>query len=91
MCQTGSMTDTPKNHTHTAYGFGRIGKKSGRLLAVGTGYIDRDRDIAHVFMDRTVFGWSGYVVLSPHGVKPPPPAEPQRPGDGGDDRADGDS
>jgi hypothetical protein len=77
------MTGTGNKHTHTAYAFQRQGKKSGRLLEVGTGRIDHDRNIAHVFMDRQpIGGYTGYVVLAPHGVKPePPPAEPERPGD----------
>jgi hypothetical protein len=45
------MTGIEK-HTHTVYAFQRQGKKSGRLLEVGTGRIDPDRNIAHVFMDR---------------------------------------
>lgn len=59
-------------------------KKSGRLLEVGIGRIDPDRNIAHVFMDRQpIGGYTGYVVLAPHGMKPePPPPEPERPGDG---------
>lgn len=68
------MTGTGNKHTHTAYAFQRQGKKSGRLLEVGTGRIDHDRNIAHVFMDRQpIGGYTGYVVLAPHGVKPEPP------------------
>ena len=39
------------------------------------------------FMDRQpIGGYTGYVVLAPHGVKPePPPPEPERPGDHSDD------
>ena len=81
------MTDPAKTHTHTAYAYQRTGKKHGRLLEVGSRCIDRDRDIVHVVMNRQpIGGYTGYVILSPHGVKPPPPqAEPQRPGDDGDD------
>lgn len=82
------MTGIKQPHTHTAYAFRRQGKKAGHLLEVGSGRIDRDRDIVHVFMDRQpIGGYTGYVVLSPHGVKPElPPVEPERPGDndGGD-------
>jgi hypothetical protein len=67
------MTDVPKNHTHTVYAYQRIGRKQNRLLEVGSGYIDRDRDIAHVVMNRQpIGGYTGYVILSPHGVRPPP-------------------
>ena len=57
------------------------------LLEVGTGRIDHDRNIAHVFMDRQpIGGYTGYVVLAPHGVKPePPPLEPERPGSDGEE------
>lgn len=81
------MTGPEKKHTHTAYAFQRQGRKSGRLLQVGTGRIDLDRNIAHVFMDRQpIGGYTGYVVLAPHGVKPePPPPEPERPGDQSDE------
>jgi hypothetical protein len=75
-----------ENNTHTAFAFQRQGKKSGRLLEVGTGRIDADRNIAHVFMDRQpIGGYTGYVVLAPHGMKPEPPPEPERPGDQSDD------
>ena len=81
------MTDIKKQHTHTAYAFKRTGKKHGKFLECGTGRIDHARDVAHVFMDRQpIGGYTGYVVLSPHGVKPePPPARPRRPGDDDDD------
>jgi hypothetical protein len=62
-----------KPHTHTAWAYKRIGKKHGRVYDCGTGRIDRDRDIAHVYMDRTpIGGWTGYVVLLPHGTAPAP-------------------
>ena len=81
------MTETTPN-THTAYAFKRTGRKSGRFLEVGTGRIDADRNIVHVFMDRQpIGGYTGYVVLTPHGVNPePPPAEPQRPGESEDEQ-----
>jgi hypothetical protein len=67
------MSDPAKTHTHTVYAYQRLGKKTGKLLEVGSGYIDRDRDIAHLFMNRQpIGGYTGYVILSPHGVKPPP-------------------
>ena len=68
------MQDANKPHnTHTAYAYKRLGKKHGRLMECGTGRIDQDRNIVHVFMDRTpIGGWTGYVMLSPHNVRPPP-------------------
>lgn len=73
------MTETGKpKHTHTAYAFQRLGKKSGQLLEVGTGHIDADRNIAHVYMNRQPLGgYTGYVVLAPIGTKPPPVSEMQ--------------
>ncbi|MGE4046254.1 MAG: hypothetical protein AB7F35_15465 [Acetobacteraceae bacterium] len=77
-----------KAPTHTAYAFRREGKKFGRLLECGTGRLDRDQNIVHVFMNRLPIGaWSGYVVLSPIGA-PPPTAQPQRPGDKDDEDED---
>jgi hypothetical protein len=80
------MTDAKKPNTHTAYAFRRQGKKYGRLLEVGCGRIDHDRNIVHVFMDRQpIGGYTGYVMLTPHGVKPEPPTpQPERPGEDGD-------
>ena len=83
-------TDAQHSRTHTAYAFKRLGRKHGRFLEVGSGQIDHDRNIVHVFMDRQpIGGYTGYVVLAPHGVKPePPPATPQRPGAAEDDEAE---
>lgn len=65
-------------HTHTAYSFQRTGKKHGRLLECGSGRIDRDKNIVHVVMNRQpIGGYTGYIVLSPHGVTPTPP-QPER-------------
>lgn len=86
------MQETKKLNTHTAYSFKRLGKKHGRMLECGTGRIDAERNQVHVFLDRTpIGGWTGYVMLSPHGVKPePPPVQPQRPGEdeGDEDQAE---
>ena len=69
------MTAIPKGHTHTAYAYQRIGKKHGRLLEVGTGRIDPDRNVAHVVMNRQpIGGYTGYVQLLPFGTKPTPQA-----------------
>jgi hypothetical protein len=77
------MADTSKTHTHTAYAYQRTGKKHGRLLEVGSGRIDLDRNVVHVVMNRQpIGGYTGYLVLSPIGTKPEPPqSQPQRPGD----------
>jgi hypothetical protein len=87
------MTTRKSDHTHTAWAFQRLGRKSGQLLEVGTGRIDADRNIAHVFMNRQpIGGYTGYVVLAPIGTKPPPVSEmqPMRPDDqGGDEDAEG--
>jgi hypothetical protein len=55
----------------------------GRLLEVGSGRIDHDRNVAHVSMNRQpIGGYTGYVMLTPIGTKPEPPqSQPQRPGD----------
>jgi hypothetical protein len=87
------MTNSKPDHTHTAWAFQRLGRKSGTLLEVGTGRIDADRNIAHFYMNRQpIGGYTGYVVLAPIGVKPPAVSqvEPQRPGDQrGDEDAQG--
>ena len=85
------MADAAKPHTHTAYAYQRKGKKFGHLLEVGTGRIDADRNIVHVFMNRQpIGGYTGYVVLAPVGMKPPPAQlQPQRPDDDGDEEAEG--
>jgi len=72
------MAITNKPHTHTASTMQRVGKKFGRWLEVGSGYIDED-NIAHAFLDRLpVGGFTGYVRLTPKG-KPLPEPTPQRP------------
>jgi hypothetical protein len=80
------MADTKEPHTHTAYAYQRTGRKLGRFLEVGTGRIDVERNIVHVLMNRQPLGgYTGYVVLSPHGIKPDVQARPHRPGDEGDE------
>ena len=75
------MTETTKTQTHTAYAYQRTGKKHGRLLEVGSGRIDYDRNVVHVVMNRQpIGGYTGYVVLSPIGTKPEL-SQPQRPSD----------
>jgi hypothetical protein len=72
------MTDASKAHTHTAYAFSRLGKKHGRMLEVGTGRIDREKNLVHILMTRTpISGYTGYVVLSPIGAPPPVPQPPR--------------
>lgn len=65
-----------------AYACQRIGRKPGRLLECGVGRIDEGGK-AHVYLDRTpIFGFTGYVQLTPRGMTPElPPERPHRPGD----------
>jgi hypothetical protein len=74
------MTPLPKNHTHIAWAYQRTGKKHGRLLEVGSGRLDLDRNAAHVVMTRLpIGGFSGYVQLLPNGTKPTPQqAQPEQ-------------
>ena len=86
------MANDNKTPTHTAYSFSRQGRRFGRLLECGTGRIDKELNIVHVFLDRTpIQGYTGYVVLSPIGA-PPPKAEavlePQRPDNQGEEESD---
>jgi hypothetical protein len=82
------MTDNP-THTHTAYAFSRQSKKMGRLLECGTARIDKERNIVHVFMNRTpITGYTGYIVVAPAGM-PPPQALPPAP-ETGDENQDAD-
>jgi hypothetical protein len=70
------MATIPNLRTHKAYAFSRTGKKFGRLLECGTGCIDKETGLAHVFMDRgPILGYTGYIVLSPLNA-PPPKVEP---------------
>ncbi|MBV8401727.1 MAG: hypothetical protein JOZ58_24640 [Acetobacteraceae bacterium] len=70
------MAANDKTPTHTAYAFSRQGRKFGKLLECGVGYIDKQNNLAHVFMDRgPIMGYTGYIVLSPIGA-PPPKVEP---------------
>jgi hypothetical protein len=74
------MVAHDKNRTHTAYAFSRQGKKFGKLLECGTGRVDTQNNLVHVFMDRgPITGYTGYIVLCPIGAAPPkaapPPAE----------------
>ena len=81
------MADAVKAPTHTAFAFKREGKKFGRWLEVGTARTET-AGIIKVFLDRTpIGGFTGAVLLSPIGVRPPQP-EPQRPGDGDDGDSD---
>jgi hypothetical protein len=73
------MATETRTHTHTAYAFSRLGKKFGRLLECGKARVDKERNLVHVFMDRTpTTGYTGYIVLSPIGA-PPPNAKPPTP------------
>lgn len=79
-----------KPHTHTAWAYERLGKKHGRLLECGTGFIDHERNSARIYMDRQpIGGYTGFVMLLPHGAQPEPPKPvPQRPGEDEDDEED---
>ena len=76
------MADNHAVRTHIAYGFRREGKKSGRLIEIGTGRLDEDRNHVHIFLDRLPLGaFTGYVYLTPKGEHPPVfEPKPQRPG-----------
>jgi hypothetical protein len=79
------MAMLPKDHTHTAWAFQRTGRKSGRLLECGSGRIDPDRNVAHVVMNRQpIGGYTGYIQLLPHAMKPAP-EQPQPEQDAGDE------
>jgi hypothetical protein len=74
-------------HTHTAFAYQRLGRKSGRLLEVGPARIDRERDVVHLFMNRQpIGGYTGYVVLYPIGTEPPSVAVDESDDEGGPDR-----
>ncbi|MGE4048548.1 MAG: hypothetical protein AB7F35_27075 [Acetobacteraceae bacterium] len=81
------MTDNRKAKTHIAWGFRREGKKHGRLLEIGMGWIDHENNKAGIVLDRLPLGaFTGFVTLLPIGEKPPAPeAQPQRPGQGDDE------
>ncbi|MGE0280198.1 MAG: hypothetical protein AB7P20_06240 [Rhizobiaceae bacterium] len=84
------MIPLPKNHTHIAWAYQRTGKKHGRLLEVGSGRLDPDRNVAHVVMTRLpIGGFSGYVQLLPHGTKPmPQQVQPEQAADDDEAAAD---
>lgn len=71
-----------RNPTHTAYGFRREGRKSGRWLEIGYARADSTTGNIKVFLDRLpIGGFTGGVLLTPAGQEPPPAeAAPQRPG-----------
>ena len=75
----------PKPRTHTAYSMQRFGKKYGPFREVGDGRIDEDG--VHLYLDRTMIGWTGYVRLVPKGTSPGALKliEPQRPGSEAED------
>lgn len=67
--------------THTAWATRREGKRVVRMLEIGTGRIDKQRDQAHLFLDRLpIGGFTGYVILSPISETPQiPEPQPRRP------------
>ncbi|MGE4048221.1 MAG: hypothetical protein AB7F35_25410 [Acetobacteraceae bacterium] len=81
------MGQDGKTKTHIAWGFRREGKKHGRLLEIGTGWIDHENNKAGMVLDRLPLGaFTGFVTLLPIGEKPPQPEQrPQRPGQTAED------
>jgi hypothetical protein len=82
MAENNNNQATP---THVAYGFARQGRKFGRWLEIGTANAE-ENGIIKVFLDRMVYGFTGGVMLTPVGTKPPvtqPP--PRRPGETDED------
>jgi hypothetical protein len=76
--------------THTAWAYSRQGKKHGKLLECGEGYIDRIANTACVMMDRVpIQGYTGFVTLTPkNGPRPvaaPPPEMDEEDGQGEDE------
>jgi hypothetical protein len=83
------MAANDKTPTHTAFAFSRQGKKFGKLLECGSGRIDRDNNLVHVFMDRgPITGYTGYIVLSPRGAPPPKVEPPDSAGEADDEDED---
>lgn len=84
------MITLPKNHTHIAHAYQRTGRKSGRLLEVGSGRIDAVRNVAHIVMNRQpIGGYTGYIQLLPIGVKPvPQDGQPEQMDDSAEDYSD---
>jgi len=77
------MTDDANTEilTHRAWATRREGKGFTRSLEIGTGRIDKERDQAHLFLDRLpIGGFTGYVMLSPINETPQiPEPQPRRP------------
>ena len=77
------MAGNHSERTHVAYCFRREGRKSGRLIEIGSGRLDeKNRNHVHIFLDRLPLGaFTGYVYLTPKGEAPPVfEPKPQRPG-----------
>src|SRR3954447_15155227 len=87
LARAGDMADSndSRSPTHTAYGFKREGRKSGRWLEIGTGRAEGQVNVPiRVRLDRLpIGGFTGGVLLMPIGQEPPLPA-PQRPGQADD-------
>src|SRR3954447_26008031 len=84
LARAGDMADSndSRSPTHTAYGFKREGRKSGRWLEIGTGLAEGQVIVPiRVRLDRLTIGFTGGVMLMPKGQEPPlPEPAPQRPG-----------
>jgi hypothetical protein len=72
-----------KPPTHEAYALKRDAPRvPGRWIEIGSARIEGDANDGHnVFLDRLpIGGFTGHIYLSPIGVKPQAPTQPQRPG-----------
>jgi hypothetical protein len=70
-----------KGPTHTAFTLKREGRKFGRWLEIGNARLENDGSV-RISLDRLpVGGFTGIVQLTPIGMEPPAPPqpEPQRP------------
>ena len=75
------MTDDGRQK-YTAFTQRRKGKKFSHWLEIGIGQLGSDGVIIfHASLDRLpIGGFDGEVYFVPVGSQPPPPPEPQRPG-----------
>jgi hypothetical protein len=77
------MADRP--WTHNAYALRRDSRHRSRYIEIGHALIASDTGaIHHIYLDRLpIGGFTGHILLSLKGVKPPDPeAHPERPADG---------
>jgi hypothetical protein len=71
--------------THTAFVLKRETRTRFRYLEIGEAEVQLDgkNGSHHLYLDRLpVGGFSGHILLHPHGARPPDPIpEPERPGE----------